>query len=113
MENDFKSYDFSKPKTREYSQSLHKLFGLPDETADNDDSLNDKELDLEDKKPLSLQKLNITAADLSEEREALKCKKIKKTEGQPAAIKTFCRIRPTDSKNGNFHLKIKLKNEKF
>jgi hypothetical protein len=48
-----------------------------------------------------LEKLNITA-EIIEDKETVKSRKTKKTEGQPAAIKTFCRIRPTDSKNGIF-----------
>lgn len=101
MENESDSFDFSKPKSRLYSQSIHKVFGINEEIAD-DDSLDENEIDLENKKPLSLEKVSIN--DLNEEKEVIKSKKTKKTEGQPAAIKTFCRIRPTDSKNGKLCL---------
>ena len=101
MENNLIIPDISKPKSRKYSQSINKLFGLSEEIYSDDDDLNDKEFDsLEAKKPISLEKLNVTISDLTEDKEALKGKKAKKSEGQPAAIKTFCRIRPTDSKNG-------------
>jgi len=100
MENQIKKFYFSKPKSRTFSQSIEKIFGLPEENL-NEDFLNDKEFDIENKKPLSLEKLNITA-EIIEDKETVKSRKTKKTEGQPAAIKTFCRIRPTDSKNGIF-----------
>lgn len=106
MEDELKSFDFSKPKSRKCWQSIQKIFGLPEEANEEDeiDSLNDKEFEiLENKKLFSLEKLYVNnAAELLEEKEALKSKKAKKTEGQPAAIKTFCRIRPTDNKNGIF-----------
>ena len=103
MEDELNSFDFSKPKSRKCWKSIQKIFGLPEEAIDEDEiySLNDKEYEiLEDKKLFSSEKLNVNNIELLEEKEALKSKKAKKTEGQPAAIKTFCRIRPTDNKNG-------------
>ena len=99
MENDFIKCNFSKSKTRKYSQSLHKLFGITENIFDEEKPDN-KNIELDEKKPISLEKLNFSI-NINEEKEENKSKR-KKTEGPPAAIKTFCRIRPTDNKNGNF-----------
>ncbi len=111
MENDLTSFDFSKSKPRKCWQSIQNVFGLPEENDndDDDDYLNEKESNLlEDKKPFSVEKLKSTT-DFAEDKDALRSKKMKKTEAQPPAIKTFCRIRPTDSKNGILNFIDQLK----
>ncbi len=105
MEKDsFIDLDFTKPKSRKFFQSDIKTFLIPNQSLEEDNIIDDKELLIKDIKKFSLNKSNIINL-LKEEKDEIKSKKYKK-ETQPAAIKTFCRIRPTDNLNGNFNLLI-------
>jgi len=73
MENEIKELDFSKPISRKCTKSLRQILGYPEETIDE---------------------------EKSEIKDPILKKKIKVSEGNPPAIKTFCRIRPTEIKNG-------------
>jgi len=91
--------DFSKPKSRKCSESINKILGLPENMLIEENYNDCKDLLVDEIKQFSLEKSNL----LKDEKEEIKSKKIKK-ESPPAAIKTFCRIRPTDNLNGNLIL---------
>lgn len=86
-------------KKRKYSQSLNKIFEDYNIVFDDD-----KDLPYESKikKPETSEKINLIEK-INEDKEIIKSKK-KKIEGTVQAIKTFCRIRPSDSKNGTYIL---------
>ena len=90
-------------KKRKYSQSLNKIFEDYNIVFDDDKDLH---YESKIKKLETSEKINLIEK-INEDKEIIKSKK-KKIEGTVQAIKTFCRIRPSDSKNGNLFFLIKI-----